>query len=97
MAFLTGKCLIGGEHCVGVRLVIRAKKARSALRGGQGSVPQKPRPKEGVVATIKVKGIVVMLGWRKISNNREVGRADVLLIGSVRTRILTSVSSNWKT
>lgn len=34
----------------------RAKKARSAFRGGQGRVPRRPRPREGVVATIRVRG-----------------------------------------
>lgn len=37
-------------------LVTRAKNAISALSGGQGRVPRKPRPYEGVVATINVKG-----------------------------------------
>lgn len=37
------------------RLVMRAKKARSTLRGGHGRVPRKPRPREGVVATIRVR------------------------------------------
>lgn len=33
----------------------RAKKARSAFSGGHGRVPRKPRPSEGVVATMSVK------------------------------------------
>ena len=40
----------------GAFLVTRAKNAISALSGGQGRVPRKPRPNEGVVATINVKG-----------------------------------------
>lgn len=40
----------------GGRLVTRAKKARSDFRGGQGRVPRRPRPREGVVATIRVTG-----------------------------------------
>ena len=34
----------------------RAKKARSAFRGGQGRVPWRPMPREGVVATMRVRG-----------------------------------------
>lgn len=40
-------------------LVTRAKNAISALSGGQGRVPRKPRPNEGVVATINVKGGII--------------------------------------
>ena len=51
----------------GKRLVTRAKNARSAFRGGQGSVPRRPMPKEGVVATTMVKGgscgIEAGMGW----------------------------------
>ena len=32
----------------------RAKKARSDFKGGQGRVPRRPMPREGVVATIRV-------------------------------------------
>lgn len=39
----------------GTRFVTRAKNARSAFRGGQGRVPRRPMPREGVVATIRVK------------------------------------------
>lgn len=54
----------------------RAKKARSDFRGGQGRVPRRPMPREGVVATMRVSGgrgrggigvgdIVVVVGeWR---------------------------------
>ena len=42
---------LGGK----TRLVTRAKKARSALRGGQGRVPFRPMPPVGVVATIRVR------------------------------------------
>lgn len=34
----------------------RAKKARSDFSGGQGRLPLKPRPSEGVVATMSVRG-----------------------------------------
>lgn len=34
----------------------RAKKARSDFKGGQGRVPRRPMPREGVVATIRVSG-----------------------------------------
>lgn len=34
----------------------RAKKARSDFKGGQGRVPRRPMPREGVVATIRVRG-----------------------------------------
>lgn len=34
----------------------RAKKARSVFRGGQGRVPRRPMPREGVVATMRVRG-----------------------------------------
>ena len=37
-------------------LVTRAKKARSALRVGQGREPRRPMPRLGVVATIRVRG-----------------------------------------
>ena len=60
----------------GGRLVMRAKKARSDLRGGQGREPRRPIPREGVVATMRVSGRragrggigwrdskVVMVGW----------------------------------
>lgn len=40
----------------GGRLVTRAKKARSDFRGGQGRVPRRPMPREGVVATMRVRG-----------------------------------------
>ena len=40
----------------GGRLVTRAKKARSDLRGGQGREPRRPMPRLGVVATIRVRG-----------------------------------------
>lgn len=40
----------------GGRLVTRAKKARSDLRGGQGREPRRPMPRVGVVATIRVRG-----------------------------------------
>lgn len=40
----------------GGRFVTRAKKARSAFRGGQGRVPRRPMPREGVVATMRVRG-----------------------------------------
>lgn len=40
----------------GHRLVTRAKKARSDFSGGHGRVPWKPRPSEGVVATMSVRG-----------------------------------------
>lgn len=33
----------------------RAKKARSDFRGGQGRVPRRPMPREGVVATMRVR------------------------------------------
>jgi len=36
--------------------VMRAKKARSAFRGGQGRVPRRPMPRVGVVATMRVRG-----------------------------------------
>lgn len=45
-----------GERRAGGRFVTRAKKARSAFRGGQGRVPRRPMPREGVVATIRVRG-----------------------------------------
>ena len=32
----------------------RAKKARSDFNGGQGRVPRRPMPREGVVATMRV-------------------------------------------
>lgn len=38
------------------RFVTRAKNARSDFRGGQGRVPRRPMPKEGVVATMRVRG-----------------------------------------
>ena len=41
---------------VGRRFVTLAKKARSAFRGGQGREPRRPMPKEGVVATMRVRG-----------------------------------------
>lgn len=41
---------------VGGRFVMRAKKARSAFRGGQGRVPRRPMPRVGVVATMRVRG-----------------------------------------
>jgi len=44
--------VVGG----GGRFVTRAKKARSAFRGGQGRVPRRPMPREGVVATMRVRG-----------------------------------------
>lgn len=44
--------LVGGAG----RFVMRAKKARSAFRGGQGRVPRRPMPREGVVATMRVRG-----------------------------------------
>lgn len=44
------------ERWGGRRLVTRAKKARSAFRGGQGRVPRKPMPKDGVVATMRLRG-----------------------------------------
>lgn len=57
----------------GGRLVTRAKNWRSALRGGQGREPLRPMPREGVVATMRVRGgrggpevgegEVDMLGW----------------------------------
>lgn len=34
----------------------RAKRARSGFRGGQGRVPRRPMPREGVVATMRVSG-----------------------------------------
>lgn len=34
----------------------RAKKARSHFKGGQGRAPRRPMPREGVVATIRVRG-----------------------------------------
>ena len=34
----------------------RAKRARSGFRGGQGRVPRRPMPREGVVATMRVRG-----------------------------------------
>lgn len=34
----------------------RAKRARSGFKGGQGRVPRRPMPREGVVATIRVNG-----------------------------------------
>ena len=37
-------------------MVTRAKRARSDFNGGQGRVPRRPMPREGVVATIKVSG-----------------------------------------
>lgn len=40
----------------GGRFVTRAKKARSAFKGGQGRVPRRPMPREGVVATMRVRG-----------------------------------------
>jgi len=40
----------------GGRFVMRAKKARSAFRGGQGRVPRRPMPRVGVVATMRVRG-----------------------------------------
>lgn len=84
------------EHCVGARFVTRAKKARSALRGGQGSAPRKPRPREGVVATIRVKGTMAMLGWRMLSNDRNVDRADVLII-SLDLDFRLYLTSTWST
>lgn len=45
-----------GNEAGGGRLVTRAKKRRSAFRGGQGRVPWRPMPKVGVVATIRVSG-----------------------------------------
>lgn len=50
----------------GAFLVVRAKNAISVLSGGQGRAPRKPRPNEGVVATINVKG-----GNIDISEDRE--------------------------
>lgn len=40
----------------GARFVTRAKNARSDFSGGQGRVPRRPMPREGVVATIRVRG-----------------------------------------
>ncbi len=40
----------------GALLVTRAKKASSVLSGGQGRVPRNPKPREGVVARIRVRG-----------------------------------------
>lgn len=40
----------------GARFVTRAKKLRSVFKGGQGRVPRRPMPREGVVATIRVRG-----------------------------------------
>ncbi len=40
----------------GARFVTRAKKARSDFMGGQGRVPRRPMPREGVVATMRVSG-----------------------------------------
>lgn len=34
----------------------RAKKARSDFMGGQGRVPRRPMPREGVVAMMRVSG-----------------------------------------
>ena len=34
----------------------RAKRLRSAFKGGQGRVPRRPMPRVGVVATMRVKG-----------------------------------------
>lgn len=48
--------VLGGVVGVGGRFVIRAKKARSAFRGGQGRVPRRPMPRVGVVATMRVRG-----------------------------------------
>lgn len=60
----------------GARLVTRAKKARSAFRGGQGRVPRKPRPREGVVATMSVKGgregvCMIVWGMRNVVGNKK--------------------------
>lgn len=44
----------------GGRLVTRAKKARSDFRGGQGREPRRPMPRVGVVATIRVRGGIVV-------------------------------------
>lgn len=52
---LWGWCNDGGGGG-GARLVTRAKRARSGFRGGQGRVPRRPMPREGVVATIRVRG-----------------------------------------
>lgn len=49
-------CVDGGDTWGGTRFVTLAKKARSALRVGQGREPRKPMPKAGVVATMRVRG-----------------------------------------
>ena len=40
----------------GTRFVTRAKKARSLFSGGHGREPARPMPREGVVATMRVRG-----------------------------------------
>ena len=60
-AFIVLQATGGGNVLVeidsgGTLLVTRAKNAISVLSGGQGRVPRKPRPNEGVVAKIKVRG-----------------------------------------
>lgn len=51
--FRAGLWLLGRG---GARFVTRAKNARSNFRGGQGRVPRRPMPREGVVATMRVRG-----------------------------------------
>lgn len=51
-----GGWVLGGVVGVGGRFVMRAKKARSAFKEGQGRVPRRPMPREGVVATMRVRG-----------------------------------------
>ena len=66
----------------GTRLVTRAKKARSDLRGGQGRVPRRPMPRDGVVATMRVRdgsgseggmevGEVDMVGCERFQKKKE--------------------------
>ena len=44
-----------GSERGGGRLVTRAKNWRSAFRVGQGRVPRRPMPREGVEATMRVR------------------------------------------
>lgn len=46
----------GGAERGAARFVTRAKKASSRFRSGQGRLPRKPMPSEGVLARISVRG-----------------------------------------
>lgn len=57
----------------------RAKKARSAFRGGQGRALWRPMPRVGVVATMRVSGGRGRGGGMEVEVDVEVGEGGIIV------------------